>query len=236
MDDLYTPSEYFMFAEKFDHYFPRKSPFNSLLFEFNYRLEDIVVFHRFVINTYSKNKKAIDVQYNKFNFLDDKQKNSLSDDEYEAYQLRFARHMEYINHQTDLNEKASYIANDSVVINLWAMNEQYMTRGLANLISQKENKNLNEVKTPYKWDTIKSKFLSYGINFETLPSYDDINECRVLNNKIKHLNIVDSGLEVFPPFKGKLNESLTGMAFPLQKYIIGSHHFIGMLLEECSLK
>lgn len=56
MDDLYTPSEYFMFVEKFDHYFPRKSPFNSLLFEFNYRLEDIVVFHRFVINTYSKNK------------------------------------------------------------------------------------------------------------------------------------------------------------------------------------
>lgn len=144
--------------------------------------------------------------------------------------------MEYINHQDDINNKASYIANDSVVINIWAMNEQYMSRGLARLISTKENKGINTINPPHTWDKIKDKLLSYGIDFETLPSYNDFNERRVLNNKLKHLNTVDSALESFPTFSGKLNKTLSGMKFPLQKYVLASHHFIGMLLEEATYK
>ncbi|HDS9329492.1 hypothetical protein GOY49_011410 [Klebsiella pneumoniae] len=236
MDNLYTPAEYFMFVEKFDHYFPRGINFMSLLSQFNFKLEEIVVFHRFTLATFNNNKKVIADRHNEFRQLDEDEMIKLSPDEFELYQLRFMRHMEYINHQDDINNKASYIANDSVVINTWAMNEQYMSRGLAQLISIKENKDINTIKPPHTWDKIKDKFLNYGIDFETLPSYDDFNECRVLNNKIKHLNTVDSALESFPSFSGKLNETLSGMKFPLQKYILASHHFIGMLLEEASIK
>ncbi|MBW5814411.1 hypothetical protein [Yersinia kristensenii] len=236
MNELYTPAEYFMFVERFDHYFPRVDTFSNLLDKFNYKLEEIVVFHRFAMTTYKNNDKAIDSQYKKFPLLSKEQVNELSAEDAESYQLSFARHMEYINHQDDINNKASYIANDSVVINIWAMNEQYMTRGLANLISIKENKAIGEVNAPYGWDLIKNKFLSYGIDFNNLPSYDDFNECRVLNNKIKHLYAVDATLEAFPTFSGKLNESLSGMQYPLQKYTLAAHHFIGMLLEECSVK
>lgn len=235
MNELHTPSEYFMLIERFDHYYPRDSPFRLLLDKFNYKLEEIVVFHRFAMTTYKNNDKAIDAQYKQFAFLNKEQLDELPDDEAEFYQYRLMRHMEYINHQDDINNKASYIANDSVVINIWAMNEQYMTRGLASLISKKENKAIDEIKVPHSWDRIKIKFLSYGIDFNKLPSYDDINECRVLNNKIKHLYSVDKDLESFPYFSGKLNESLLGMQYPLQKYILAAHHFIGMLLEECSL-
>lgn len=236
MNELYTPAEYFMSVERFDHYFPQESTFMSLLHQFNFKLEEIVVFHRFAIVTYNNNKKAIDVIYGKFKTLNEEQKSKLTEEEHDTYQYGFMRHMELINHQDDINNKASFIANDSVIINVGATNEQYMSRSLASLISKKENTPLEDVKVPYRWDQIRGKFLSYGIDITTLPSYDDLNECRVLNNKIKHLNKVDAELESFPTFSGKLNEPLSGMKYPLQKYILAAHHFIGMLLEECSKK
>ncbi|HGV9339695.1 hypothetical protein [Enterobacter hormaechei] len=236
MNRLLTPSEYFRFIEEFDHYFPAGMTFHSLLSQFNMKIEEIVIFHRFVINTHNKNKISINSQHDKFKILSNQEIEKLSEDEQYFYERAFCSHMENCRAKESLNNNVFFIANDSVVINTWAIVEQYMTRGLACLISKMENKNISDVVPPYKWNSIQQKFLSYGIDFNSLPSYDDINECRVLNNKIKHLNIVDSALEKFPSFSGKLNMQLFGMNYPLQKYILAAHHFIGMLLEECSQK
>ncbi|WP_293774469.1 hypothetical protein [uncultured Pantoea sp.] len=234
MNKLLTPSEYFMFVERFDHYFPQGIEFHSILQQFMFKLEEIVVFHQFVLNTFKYNESAISKRYEKVNILDEEQKSKLTEEESESYHYWFMRHMENINHYDSLNKAAAYVANDSVVINIWAMIEQFMSKGLACLISKKEGIELSEVNIPYRWDKIRNKFLLYNIEFSSLPSFNEINECRVLNNKIKHLNIVDAELESYPSFSGKLGKSLTGMQYPLQNYVLASHHFIGMLLEESS--
>lgn len=102
-----------------------------------------------------------------------------------------------------LIEKPHFFANDSVVINLWAIIEQFSTMAYSLLEAIIKEIPENQVKVPYTWDKLKKKYLSYGIDLSQLDSYDVINETRVLNNKIKHLYIVDENLASFPFFQGQ---------------------------------
>ncbi|EFN9923835.1 hypothetical protein ACD925_14325 [Escherichia coli] len=233
MQNLKRISEYNLTDNPIPHYFPHDSRFLSLLGKFSFRLEDLIVFHSFVHHTYNINLKEIQKiadntpQYNP---------DLLDDEVHEMALISQARHREMVGYYDDLNRKASFFANDSVVINLWAIIEQFSTMAYSLLEAIIKEIPENQVKVPYTWDKLKKKYLSYGIDLSQLDSYDVINETRVLNNKIKHLYIVDENLASFPFFKDKENKSLLGMEYRLQDYVIGTHKFIGHLLEDCSIK
>ncbi|BBJ86490.1 TPA: hypothetical protein ACPYUI_000597 [Raoultella ornithinolytica] len=228
MQNLKLISEYNLTGNSIPHYFPLDSRFQSLLAEFSFRLEDLIVFHSFVYHTYNINLKEIKkIAANAPKY----DPNSLDDEDYEMALVSQARHRERVGYYDDLNQKASFIANDSVVINLWAIIEQFSARAYSLLESIIEGIPQDEVKVPFRWDQLTSKYLSHSVDLEKLDSYDVINESRVLNNKIKHLYMVDESLAAFPFFNGKEKRSLSGMEYRLQDYIIGTHKFIGHLLE-----
>ncbi|WP_148373930.1 hypothetical protein [Citrobacter freundii] len=233
MQNLKLISEYNLTSNPIPHYFPLDSRFQSLLGQFSFRLEDLIVFHSFVHHTYNINLKEIQKIANNTPKYDS---SLLDDEDYEVALISQARHRERVGYYDDLNQKASFIANDSVVINLWAIIEQFSVRAYSLLESIIDGIPQEKVKVPHQWDKLTAKYSNYGVDLVTLDSYDVINESRVLNNKIKHLYMVDKSLAAFPFFKGKENKSLLGMEYRLQDYIIGTHKFVGHLLEVSASK
>lgn len=233
MKYLHFINDYDWTENAIDSYFPRKQVFSSLLSEFKFKLEDLIVFHSFVCNTYEKNVKAIKNLSSQMPKFDPE---SLDEDEYEAALLIQARHREKVGYYDDLNEKASSIADDSVVINLWALIEQFSTRCYSLLASSREGVPVESVVPPYRWDQLSKRYLNYQVDLTQMVSYSTANECRVLNNKIKHLHKVDNELAKFAHFKDKENEPLYYVEYRLQDYVIAAHHFIGSLIEESSNK
>ena len=69
------------------------------------------------------------------------------------------------------------------------------------------------------------------MDLTSINSYKNINEIRVVNNKLKHLYFTDEELAKFDNFKDNKGKSLNLVSFPLQNYITSSYHFIYTLLN-----
>jgi hypothetical protein len=65
----------------------------------------------------------------------------------------------------------------------------------------------------------------------TCKSYEGVEECRVLNNKIKHLGIVDDELSYFANFNNKSEEPIDEVPLNLQYYSASVFEFVGCMLE-----
>lgn len=114
------------------------------------------------------------------------------------------------------------------VVGLWAIAEQYLTRALD--IAQRWLSLSQPV--PYKWEQIKKQFQKIGVNLEQCKGFSDANECRILNNKVKHLGIVDNQLAKFNAFQNHIGEPLSRILIDLQRYSNGIFEFVGCTIEE----
>jgi hypothetical protein len=119
-------------------------------------------------------------------------------------------------------------ADQMLVIGLWAAVEQHVGRTLVDATEILTGK---KKKQPYRWQDMCDQFAALGIDITACNSYADINECRVLNNKIKHDGGVDEELERFPSFTGQLDVGLDALKFDLQRYSDAVFEFVGNVLE-----
>jgi len=198
--------------------FPEDKSLFSMRIKFEQRINDIVIFHRYVVSTYNNNQKILNPIFSEFN-----KHYSNAFDAIKPEEKHFAR-LSFKNYNwKEEQEQAKIIANESLVINLWITVEQYTNRCLLFV----DNNNQKS----YRWDIIKSKFEEKEINLSNISSYSTINELRILNNKIKHLYVVDKQLAKFDNFKDHVNKELNYVPFKLEDYIVSTYHFIYKLIN-----
>ncbi|MDX7740615.1 hypothetical protein SJY04_05705 [Aeromonas dhakensis] len=177
------------------------------------RINDIVMSHRYAMAVYDSNKQQYDPIYEEFNehYL------NMFDDVSE--ENKHLARMAFQNYNWKVEqEQVKSIAGESLVINLWATVEQFSNRILALTDTQD--------KSSHRWHDIEKNFLALGLDLKKVDSYAAVNEMRVLNNKIKHLYLVDSQLAKFESFKEFKGKSLDLVPFDLQRYVSSTYHFI----------
>lgn len=186
------------------------------------RIDDIVMFHRFVMVTHENNQQIVEPWFKKFN---------------EHYQGMFdsVRHdnpdeiatTRMVFNAFDIYKQQSQIkciANESIVINLWATIEQYTHRILKVLLTTKTS-------SSYEWSNLVKKFKENSIDINALSSYSIIDEIRVLNNKIKHSSVVDNTLANFQFFNEYNGKSISEVPIRVKDYTIATYHFIVQLIN-----
>ena len=138
------------------------------------------------------------------------EKASMENFEYAYYQQLNVLH----GNENFLNGIKSF-TDQHFVVGLWALVEQTLAKVL-NIYKGKTNSNFS---IPYSWDKITILLKSLNVDTDqNLPIYKNANELRVLNNKIKHLNEVDSRLAEFPYFQDKKGKDLDRVDLELQRY------------------
>jgi hypothetical protein len=121
-------------------------------------------------------------------------------------------------------------ADQLLLVGLWATVEQYCSRVLQ-IVERSLRKTNQQRPTPHRWDRLVDRFAKFGLDFSQLKSYTAVDECRVLNNKVKHVGIVDAELARYPAFASLLGEPLGRIELALQKYSDGVYEFVGHVME-----
>lgn len=174
--------------------------------------------HRYVIAVYNNNRKKYDPVYKEFNENYLNMFEEISEENKHMARMAFPNY----NWQEEI-EQVKTIANESLIINLWATIEQFTNR-ILNLINTDNN-------SSHHWNRIIEEFNNSNVDISSINSYENINELRVVNNKIKHLYFVDEQLAEFENFNGMAGKSLNLVSFNLQEYISSSYHFIFALIN-----
>ena len=139
---------------------------------------------------------------------------------------------ENINVQSASNYQTYQFSNQMTVVGLWAIAEQTMGFVYKQMYSTINSVSDSSVKIPYKFADFKKEFSKLGIKIEDLDTFDDANECRTLNNTIKHGYVIDGHIlkfDYFAPLAGKL---ILDVDFELQRYVTGVIQFLSSLIEE----
>jgi len=181
------------------------------------RLQQII--HSHILN----NEAAMDELVNKHKDL----LTNPSDDDIIAVRIR-----ENIHAQTASNYQTYQFSNQMTVVGLWAIAEQTMGFVYKKMFSVLNAVNENDVRIPYKYDIFKTKFSEIGITLESLDTYDDANECRTLNNTIKHGHLIQGHILNFTYFSPLVGKRILDVNFELQRYVTGVIQFLSSLIEE----
>ncbi|SEH77428.1 hypothetical protein SAMN05660691_01307 [Rheinheimera pacifica] len=182
------------------------------------RIDDIVMFHRYVTTVYESNKVQYEPVYKKFNEHYAHMFDEISEEKKHLARMSFPN----FNWKEE-QEQVRAISNESLIINLWATIEQFTNR-TAKLVNPEGN-------SSHHWNVVKQSLSNFGIDVTAISSYSSINELRVVNNKIKHLYYVDEQLSQFESFNGCQGQSLNSINFELQRYISSSYHFLIALIN-----
>ena len=151
-----------------------------------------------------------------------------SEEDAEMMNIGLARARESIRaHDLELDGSRAF-ADQLLVIGLWASVEQFVGSAL---LASEQLLSRPKKAAPYKWDEMVSRFSDLGLDLSTLKSYGVITECRVLNNKLKHVGEVDKQLAGYSSFSQHLGVLLARVDFPLQMYVDGVFEFVGHVLE-----
>ena len=146
--------------------------------------------------------------------------------------MHFVHLRENINAQSSSNYQTYQFTNQMTVVGLWAIAEQTMGFVYKQMASDINGIPESDVKIPYKFDEFKKKFAQLGISLERLDTFDDANECRTLNNTIKHGHKIEGHILSFLYFQPFSEKLILEVDFELQRYVTGVIQFLSSLIEE----
>jgi hypothetical protein len=141
------------------------------------------------------------------------------------------RMRENIRAQKLSNFQAFHFSNQMTIIGLWSLTEQTMGFVYKEMMTLKDV-NAKSIKIPYRFDEFSKKFKDLGIHLENLDTFNDADECRELNNSIKHGHLIESKLLNYEYFKPHAGKPILGTDFQLQRYMTGVIQFLSNLIEE----
>lgn len=200
---------------------------------FGFKHEELCSAHVASYLHLSKEFELFDKKIKKLNETADSIKKDLgenpSQEDIEGFNYTYYTQLnEFVSREQFLNSVMSF-TDQHFVIGLWVLVEQNIAK-LLNVYKEKTGK---VFKIPSNWNETIPLLSSLGINTdENLPIYQNINELRVLNNKLKHLNMVDSKLSEFPYFHDKESQDLDKITLELQRYSDNAFAFIYFLAEQ----
>lgn len=191
---------------------------NSLRLQAIQRIDDIVMFHRFAMFTHMQSNQVVAPVFEAFNKHYNLMFDHMRDDQEKISSARMA--FRNFNAAAQLRQ-VECIANESLVINLWATIEQISTRCLAIVSNAAPGK-----RAPHKWKDIESHYTDQNVILKNATSYATIDELRVLNNKIKHSYLVDDDLSSFVFFKNHANKRIDAIPLRVFDYTLAAYNFV----------
>lgn len=201
---------------------------------FYWNYTDIVTYHQIVAdrlkNLYMELEKAYEELKVKREKID---LENMDGDEAEIHNYQFSRALSGLRgRELELDSSSAFLKN-YYIIGLWAMVEQYVGKTLT--IGER-NINGSSSAGSHVWSDIVDRFSKIGINVKACKGYSNIDECRVLNNKIKHIGVADEKLAEYPYFRNFSGQDLNRINFELQRYTDSVFEFVGNVMEELDLK
>ncbi|SRR5690554_545490 len=154
-----------------------------------------------------------------------------SDDIDDISNLATARKMNSIIGKTHENDRIVSFVDHMTVVGLWAIAEQFLGKIYRAYFSKANNVDEDSIVAPYRWDDFVREYNNLGLDLTTCMNYDNANECRVLNNTIKHANKVNSRLASFSYFSSFTGQDLERFPIEMQRYLNGVSDFLGSLIE-----
>lgn len=194
----------------------------SLLNSFNKRVDDIIVLNRYALHQYNINAEEISPLLKEY---DDNHNGMFSFlyNEHDEEKIDYAR-ISFSNFNLACEIlSARKIADEGLIIHLWATIEQFVKRAIIIV-----NEDVDHM--PFKWEALKKLSLRSGMDLESLPSYSIIDEIRVVNNKIKHLYIVDDELGKYPDFEKHVGKKMSVVDYRTHDYALATYHFMNRLI------
>lgn len=209
-----------------DHYFPLGDVVGRLYGEAQFELTDLATFHRAAMATAQNLDKHLEQVV--ANLGGRPSPPRFNDEDSEGWEeLQWSRAQTYI---MDTDSRIASIvgyADELCIIGLWAHAEKFLGKILVALTG---------AEPAYQWDEFVRAFGRAGISLAKLPGHDGANECRLLNNALKHGGAVTAALAKSETFVGKEGKSLRELAPDPQPYLLAVHHLIGSLLEVSAQK
>ena len=217
---------------------PKKSSFGTSMDIyvggfFGFKHEELCSAHAASYLQLSKQFEIFDVQIEKFNETANSIRKDLGDnpspEDMEGFNYTYYKQLELFTSREHFLNSVQSFTDQHFVIGLWVLVEQHIAK-LLNIYKEKIEA---DFKIPYSWNDTIPLLNSLGVNTdESLPIYQNINELRVLNNKLKHLNMVDNKLSEFPYFQDKKGKDLDKISLDLQRYSDNAFAFIYFIGEQ----
>jgi hypothetical protein len=210
-----------------------RGPLGTLQAKLDWQLTHLCRFHQIMYANLKERDAEIGRQHEELKKPSEAAK-AASDEEAEDHAIGASRIRMAIRDADDEVEKTKNLADHFTVIGLWATVEQYLGKVYVPLAAHVNRVVAASVNAPYRWDDFRAGFRGLGIDLTALHGFPDADECRVLNNTIKHTGFVDTRLGqivFFAPHRGK---DLSEVEFEMQRYVNGVTHFVGSLIERAS--
>ena len=155
----------------------------------------------------------------------------LSGDIEDYSDLANSRKMDFIIGKTHENDRIVSFVDHMTVVGLWAIAEQFLGKIYRAYFSIANGVDEDSISAPYRWDDFLREYNNLGIDLTSCINYENANECRVLNNTIKHANKVNSRLASFSYFNSYTGQDLERVPLEMQRYLNGVSDFLGSLIE-----
>lgn len=134
--------------------------------------------------------------------------------------------------QNQENEHVISFIDQMAIVGLWALTEQFLGKIYRTYIAVTTNVNADTVDSPYRWNKFVDIYKTVGIDISKCDNFVDADECRVVNNAIKHNPTVGDRLEVFSHFQPYKGKKLMEVPLDMQRYLNGVSNFLGNLMEK----
>jgi hypothetical protein len=190
--------------------------------ELDWRLFDFCRIHQIVY----KELQSVEVNLNEIEI------EPFSSDIDDEENINRSRKFDYIIGKGIENERVTGFVDHMTIVGLWAIAEQFLGKIYKAFVSKKNGVSEQAIVAPYKWDDFKMEFNNLRIDLISIESFQSTNECRVLNNSIKHDPTVNSKLSQFPYFTPHSGKELDNVPLEMQRYLNGVSDFLGSLIEK----
>lgn len=207
-------------------------PLANLQSDLHWHMHDLSRFQQVVLGDLNERNLEFERQYQLFKEDVRKALSSVSDDyDMEMVNYRASQTDSCFMNQGLVIDRCKAFSDEFCVIGLWATAEKFLGKVYAHIESHQSGVEVDAVSAPYRWDSIESKYKEKGINLIQLPGYADADECRVLNNTVKHSGYVNQRLAQFPFFSNYQGTELPKIQYEMQRYYNGIWSFLGSLIE-----
>lgn len=132
------------------------------------------------------------------------------------------------------NARVISFVDQMAVVGLWAIAEQFLGKVYRQTKSLLESIPPDSVNSDYRWDGITAEYSTLGIDLTQCENFANADECRVLNNTIKHASIVNPRLQQFPFFQAHAGKNLDKVPLEMQRYMNGVSDFLGNLISKAN--
>ncbi|WP_417733308.1 hypothetical protein [Rosistilla oblonga] len=206
-------------------------PLCSLQGELHWHAFDLCRFHQIMYADLGNRAAHVDAEYERFSKSLEEQRASVNDDSREAFMVYESRTNSAFMNKDIEHARVKHFSDEFAIIGLWATAERYLGKVYANIVALQSGAGVDTVTRPYRWPEFITEYQTLGIDLTTLDGLPDADECRVLNNTIKHGELVDQRLAQFPFFAAHLGAELAKIDFEMQRYLNGVFNFCGSLIE-----